>query len=164
MKRKKKGRIFRRNRSKYYDESRKDTYREQKKLKEPTRCTSCGATFIDGRWSWKETSGETNDVLCPACQRINDNYPAGIVTLSGPFLENHWKEIVQLVRNIHKTEKLEHPMERIIELKDENGNIIVTTTGVHLAQRIGKGLKGALQGELDISFEADNFVRVTWNR
>jgi hypothetical protein len=35
-------------------EKRHDPYREREQWPEPTTCTSCGALYADGRWSWKQ--------------------------------------------------------------------------------------------------------------
>lgn len=164
MERKKKGNIFRQERARIFKDERIDTYRQKQKYKEPTRCPRCNALFVDGRWSWKDTSEETHRALCPACKRIEDNYPAGFVDLSGAFFEEHRKEIMNLIQNIRKTEKQEHPLERIMSIKQENGKTIIATTGIHLPRRLGDALQHAYEGELDISYDAENYVRISWHR
>lgn len=41
---------------------------------------------------------------------------------------------------------------------------IITTTGIHLSRGIGEALKHAYQGDLTISYDAENYVRVSWKR
>lgn len=164
MKKKKKGFIFKQDRARIFKDERVDVYREKQKYKEPTRCPECGALYTEGRWSWKETTEEIHNSSCPACRRIKDNYPAGFVGLSGPFFENHRQEIIKLVKNLERTESEEHPLERIMNISEENGKTTITTTGMHLARRIGDSLKHSYQGNLETSYDAENFIRVQWFR
>lgn len=164
MRRKKKGHTYKQERARIFKDERIDTYREKQKYKEPTRCPKCSALFINGRWSWKDTTDETHKALCPACRRIEDNYPAGFVTLDGPFFNEHRKEIMNMVKNIKKAEIEEHPLERVMNVEEEDGKIVITTTGIHLPRRLGDALKNAYEGTLDISYDAENYVRISWQR
>jgi NMD protein affecting ribosome stability and mRNA decay len=103
--------------------------------------------------------------LCPACQRIKDEYPAGFVTLSGEFLQEHREEILGLVHNVEEREKAQHPLKRIMEIRDEAGEISITTTDLHLARSIGDALHHAYAGELDYEYaKGADSLRVTWKR
>lgn len=164
MRRKKKGHIFKQDRHRIFKDERIDPYREKQKYKEPTLCPKCNALFLDGRWSWNDTTEETHSVLCPACKRIEDNYPAGFLTMGGPFFDEHRQEIMNMVKNIRKTEREEHPLERIMDIQEEDGETVITTTGIHLPRRLGDALKDAYEGELDISYDAENYVRISWHR
>lgn len=143
-----------------------DTYKLPGKLSEPTRCPQCGAVYHKGRWSWTATVGaDAHDQLCSACHRENDHYPAGEVTLSGDFAIAHKDEILRLVHNIETTEKSEHPLNRIIEIRDLGDEIQITTTDVHLPRRIGKAIQDAWDGNLDIHFDAGGyFASIVWQR
>jgi len=142
-----------------------DTYRSREKLPEPTACPDCGAAFERGRWTWAlETPSHANKKSCPACQRMRDDYPAGYVTLSGSFLETHRDEIVNLMRNEAKKESEEHPLKRIMKVKDVDDGILVTTTDSHLARSIGESLARAYEGELDYQYTDDELLRVSWKR
>ena len=142
-----------------------DPYRETEKWPEPTVCSRCGALFSEGRWSWRAAPAQANRVVCPACQRLEDNYPAGFLELSGHFLASHGKEILNLVRNEERQEKELHPMERIMSLDQDGERISITTTGVHIARRIGEAVSRAYQGELSFSYgEGDKTIRLSWHR
>ena len=133
------------------------------KMSDPTVCPDCGATYIDGRWTWRHGPAEAPRRLCSACQRIRNNYAAGFVTVSGSFARAHRDEIVQLVRNIEAREKKSHPIKRIMSLTETEDELVISTTEVHLAQAIGKALNGAFTGTLRFDFEED-IVRVDWRR
>ena len=61
-----------------------DPYLSREKLPEPTVCPECRAVFTEGRWQWQSSVAEdANETLCPACRRIREKVPAGILTLSG---------------------------------------------------------------------------------
>ncbi len=106
-----------------------------------------------------------HEALCPACQRVRDHYPAGYVTVRGQFLQDHRQEILGLVRNIEAREKAEHPLKRIMDIQDENGTVLITTTDIHLARSIGDELYDAYEGSVDYDYtEESNLLRVTWER
>ncbi len=152
-------------RDRLVQEKRHDTYKEWEKWPEPTVCTECKAVFTNGRWSWTDVPEEANKITCPACQRIAENYPAGRVELQGAFLREHWEEILNLIKNEEKKEKGAHPMERIMNVERNEDNVLVTTTGVHMARRIGEALARAYQGELEFQYgDAEKTIRVYWKR
>ena len=143
-----------------------DTYKQRGQLKEPTRCPGCGAVYHKGRWSWTaEVDGNADETLCSACQRTADNYPAGEVVLEGGFAMQHKEEILNLVRNIEATENKDHPMNRVIEIRESDEQLLLTTTDTHLPRRIGKAVQAAWKGSLDIHFdEGGYFTRIAWRR
>lgn len=49
MKRKKKGHIFKQERTRIFEDESIDVYRKMKKYKDPTRCPHCGALLMEGR-------------------------------------------------------------------------------------------------------------------
>lgn len=158
-----KGKFGRRDR--LVKEKRHDTYREQKKRTEPSICPECSAVYSGGRWIWMDAPPEAGQLLCPACQRIADNYPAGYVELRGDFLEQRCEEILNLVNNEEKLEKGEHPLERIMAITPQEDHILITTTGVHIARRIGESISRAYQGDLQFTYgDNEKFIRVQWRR
>lgn len=142
-----------------------DTYKLRGKLSEPTACSQCGAVFQGGRWIWAQAPSGATMTVCPACNRINDKYPAGIVTLSGEFLDAHRDEIINLARNEEEKEKALHPLHRIMRVDREKGNIVISTTDDHLPRRIGEAVRSAYEGDLDFHYaEDEKFIRVSWTR
>lgn len=147
------------------EQERQDTYKNRGKLSEPTVCSGCGAVFVNGRWTWAAAPLGAHKAHCPACQRIADRLPAGRVEMGGAFLREHREEIVKLVRNVEATEKREHPLERIMAIADEGDQTVVTTTGIHLARRIGESLSHSYQGEFDYRYgDGEDTIRVSWSR
>lgn len=146
-------------------EKRHDVYQEEQKWPEPTHCSQCGALFVNGRWSWQEAPPNAYAGICPACRRIADRCPAGYVEITGQFLAGHWVEILNLVTNIEKQEKSAHPLERIMSISAEQDPIRLTTTGLHLARRIGEALSRAYKGDLSCQYaDAEATVRISWQR
>lgn len=144
----------------------RDTYRLRGQLKGPARCPECGAVYHRGRWTWTTPAEPgAEEVLCNACRRIADNYPAGAVILAGRFAIDHKEEILNLARNIEDVENREHPMNRIIEIREDDDRTVISTTDVHLPRRIGKAVQEAWKGELDIYFdEGRYFTKASWRR
>lgn len=142
-----------------------DTYKSKRKLPEPTRCKDCGAVWRRGRWSWGAAPAGAHSARCPACKRIRDRFPAGFVTLKGPYLAAHRDEIIGRVRNCEASEKRDHPLQRIMNVEPVSGGLLVTTTDAHLARRIGEALRNAYRGRMEFHYnKADNLLRVSWTR
>jgi NMD protein affecting ribosome stability and mRNA decay len=142
-----------------------DPYKSKSKPPEPTVCHECGAVFTSGRWQWAEAPDGAHEGLCPACQRIRDRVPAGILTLSGPFLREHREEILNLVRNTEEREKAQHPLKRIMAVEEGDEETVITFTDPHLARGTGTALHHAWQGDLDYHYlEEEMLLRVHWRR
>jgi hypothetical protein len=142
-----------------------DPYKSVKKLHEPVACPQCGAVYRAGHWKWTERPAAAHEELCPACQRINDDFPAGQLALTGQFVTQHLDDILRIVRHQEGIEKAEHPLNRIMNIEDTMGAIVVTTTEIHLLRRIGEALKRAFDGELKSNYDEDGyFLRATWHR
>ena len=142
-----------------------DPYHARSKPAEPAVCPQCGLVYHKGRWQQGVRPERANEHLCPACHRVNDRNPAGYITLAGPYLGAHGEEILRLVRNEETREAEGHPLQRIMGIENKKGMVIVTTTDVHLARRIGDALHAAFHGELTVKYSRDEFlVRVDWRR
>jgi hypothetical protein len=155
-----------RRRDRLIQEHEGDTYGLREKLADPTACTSCEATYRDGRWTWDAPPADARRTLCPACRRIQDDYPAGLVIVEGEFAASHREEILGLARNLEEREKKEHPLKRIMRVAEpEGGPLEIATTDIHLARGIGEALHHAYQGDLDYHYtDEENLVRVHWRR
>lgn len=152
-------------RDRIYDSPRHDPYQAEGKFREPTHCGACGAVYHRGRWQWSAAQPESRVVTCPACNRIRDRLPAGVLTLEGPFVAAHRAELLGLVRNEAEREGHEHPLHRLLGIAENDESVVVRTTDIHLPRRIGEALKRAWDGELDIEFGEDEYiVRAHWLR
>ena len=155
-----------RRRDKLIKERRHDVYRERGKLPGNTWCPECGVVFTGGRWAWATRPEDAKATACPACRRSADRLPAGQVEISGGFFEGHREEILNLVRNIDRLEKGEHPLERIMSMEgDPPGGIVIHTTGLHIARRIGEALHASYTGNLSFQYgDGEKSIRVSWVR
>jgi hypothetical protein len=143
----------------------KDPYRLAEKLPGGATCKRCEARVQEGRWIWGTHDEKGVETLCPACRRIEDNFPAGYLELEGPFFNENREEIMNLVRNVARIEKKEHPMERIMLIRKDGGATQITTTGIHIARRLGDSLKRAYQGDLKVYYkDGEKGVRISWAR
>jgi len=144
-----------------------DPYKSQQKLPEPTLCPKCNAVYSGGRWQWlHDITKPANESICPACRRIDEKVPAGILNMQGQFLAEHRDEIMNLLHNKLEAEKSQHPLKRMIDIEEHtDGSMQVTFTDTHLPRDIGEALSHAYQGKLDIHYaEDEDLTRVHWNR
>lgn len=142
-----------------------------------TKCSDCGALFHSGRWhapnptTAKAPNGKSRipvpaPVICPACHRIRDDVPAGVVHLSGSFVRDHADEIMRLIANESARATNMNPLHRVMHVAPTgDGTVEVHTTDEKLAQRIGKALHRAYSGEVKYSFvDGEKLARVNWQR
>jgi hypothetical protein len=142
-----------------------DPYHARAKPREPAACPQCGLVFHSGRWQRLPRPAAANEHLCPACHRIKDGLPAGIITLEGAFAAERATEILHLVHNEENREASDHPLQRIMAVTREHGKTVITTTDIHLARRIGDAVVHAFHGKLEVKYSPDEYmVRVNWSR
>ncbi len=143
-----------------------DPYSARRKLREPTKCSDCGAIYKDGRWQWAALDTLIAEPgVCEACMRIAEDSPAGHLTISGAFAKAHRTEIVNLARNEEEREKSEHALNRIMDITEADGSLVIRTTDIHLPRRIAHALERAYKGESHTHYDKEGyFVRITWTR
>ena len=152
-------------RARIFDDKRHDPYQPAGKYTEPTRCRDCGAIYRKGRWQWGEAPEGARVDACPACRRTQDRLAAGTLVLEGAFLAAHRAELLKLIHNEAEHERREHPLHRIMHIDEPGDRVEVSTTDIHLPQRIGEALKRAYDGELGVQYGHDEYtVRVHWQR
>jgi NMD protein affecting ribosome stability and mRNA decay len=140
-----------------------DPYQRQQKLHEPAACGRCGAVYQHGRWQWGAKPVHAVDEICPACRRIQEQLPAGLVTVHGPLTPQQKTEMIGLVRHQEDAEKAEHPLNRIISIEEGTEGLVISTTDIHLPRRIGEALERAFRGKIDMHFDDKGyFVRLDW--
>lgn len=149
-----------------------DPYLLRYSYKEPTVCPECNLIFHDKRWYWD--SSKLNELKkmtvhyqkCPACRKIEDRYPMGIVHLKGEFLKNHIEDMTHLIKNEEKRGLEKNPLERIIKITNKSDEeIIVETTTESLSLRIGRVVKRAFSGEIEYKFsDGVKLIRIEWFR
>jgi NMD protein affecting ribosome stability and mRNA decay len=149
-----------------------DPYLPEEGLKETSLCESCHALYHNKRWyldaqafETAKAGGEFHWVTCPACQKIAEHYPEGIVTLCGDYLWDHEEEIRNILKNEEDKAMAKNPLERIIRMERQDDELIIETTEEKLAEHLGRALHKAHQGELKVSWGQEHAVcRVRWER
>lgn len=139
----------------------------RRKPAELTACPRCGACFREGRWTWHSAPVGSPEQVCPACERTEADYPAGVVHVGGGFASAHRSELEALLRHVEERERAEHPLKRIMSVEDEGTGFLVKTTDARLAEAMGRALASAYQGELlhpPTTAEPGQLVRVRWTR
>ncbi len=136
-------------------------------------CEGCRAVYMNKRWYARgpayETAVKKADnvvVVCPACLKIRDDFPGGIVTLKGGYVLPHKNDLMKLVKNEEERARGLNPLERVMSVKENGyGSIVITTTNERLAQRLGRAIRKAFQGEVTYNWSHDNkLARVDWER
>lgn len=150
----------------------KDPYLPKGGSHDMALCKQCHAIYHNKRWYLDEGLYAKNidlpstvSVTCPACQKIKDNFPGGIVTLTGDFLQEHKKDILNLIKNEEERARGFNPLERIIKISSGSKKMEISTTNEKLAQRIGRKIKKAFSGEVEYKWSQDTkLLRVSWSR
>lgn len=151
-----------------------DPYMDRNIYKDPTICPECHLVYHNKRWTRNEelykkyiNDKRTEFKLCPACRKIKDHYPLGVLTLTGSILEDRdrKKEILNLIKNEAEFEEKRNPLARIMSIREEDGSLIVETTTESLARRLGRVVNKAFHGELKYIFsDGQKFLRVEWHK
>jgi len=103
--------------------------------------------------------------VCPACQRMKDNNPAGVVTLAGDYLLQHEEGILNAIKKIEARTRAKNPLARIMEIGQEGNVLTIRTTDDKLAEKLGKEIYKSHSGKLGFQWSEDErFVRVNWTR
>jgi NMD protein affecting ribosome stability and mRNA decay len=149
----------------------KDPYIPRKGPLEVGVCPECHAISRKKRWYVDEAEyvslARTGAVLrrCPACRKIADGFPSGVVTLRGKFLQTHRDEILAIVRNEERRARGTNPLERIMDIRDGGESVEILTTDEKLSQRIGREIRKAYHGTASYKWSEDaNLLRVNWAR
>ncbi|MFI7836232.1 BCAM0308 family protein [Pseudomonas asiatica] len=131
------------------------------------RCPQCGVVYHGGEWHAYGAMGPgpVDSIVCPACRRIEDRAAAGQVRVSGRFLAAHEEEIRKLMHNVEQQERQRHVLERLIAIEYQQDQLVATTTGTHLANRIGHELEAAYDGTCSYLYsDSDVYLSVDWHR
>jgi hypothetical protein len=152
-----------------------EPYRNEKRMRPgrdarhptETRCPKCGLVFHDGVWKRSEVRDArgAHVRLCPACVQVRDGLAGGIVQLGGSFAVLHRQDLLNRIRNVESKTVEERPLERIIHIREENGEIFVSATTEHLVARIGKAIQRDFGGDLQLRYTPeDKFATARWRR
>jgi hypothetical protein len=140
-----------------------DPYQRQHKPQDGAFCPDCGAVVLRGRWEWAAKPLAAREQTCPACRRIADKFPAGLLTLNAPLSAEQRQEVVSLARHEETAEKTEHPLNRIMSIEEDGERILINTTDIHLPHRIGEAVRRAFHGQCATEFDENGyFARVIW--
>ncbi|MDD5761513.1 MAG: BCAM0308 family protein [bacterium] len=149
----------------------RDPYISRKGPLEVGVCPECHAISRKKRWYMDEAEyvslARSGAVLrpCPACRKIADRFPSGVVSLRGKFLQTHRGEILAIAHNEERRARETNPLERIMEVRAGDEDVEILTTDEKLAQRIGREIRKAYRGTVSYKWSEDaNLVRVNWSR
>lgn len=147
-----------------------DPYAMFKAPKGPAMCRTCKAVYANKRWYLDSDEARklgdastTQKLLCPACQKMKDDYPEGIVTLKWSDLREREGEIRGLIANVEARAASVNPLDRVMKIAWRKKDLEVQTTNDRLAQRLGRALMRAYKGKAEYKWaHRDMMVRVTW--
>jgi NMD protein affecting ribosome stability and mRNA decay len=149
-----------------------DPYVPESGMKEPAVCRKCHSIYRNKRWHLQPHAAATlmNDpstqiVCCPACLKIAEHYPEGIVTLRGDYLWEHEKEIRNILSNEAERVMAKNPASRIMQMTRQDGSMVIETTEQKLAEHLGRTLNRAHHGDLQVNWSSSpRICRVSWER
>ena len=133
-------------------------------------CKVCGIYFTGKRWvhstkakiSKTEEAG-THFTVCPACRMEKDRACEGEVVLRN-ISPKQKQEVLAVIRRCHAIAFARDPLERVLRVEERGKTTRVLTSENQLAVRIGRELKQAFKGTLDIRWSRnDEPVYVVWD-
>lgn len=139
-------------------------------VKGPAICKKCLAVYAEKRWRFDDAesrklaaSSRTHKLICPACQKIRDDYPEGILTVRWSALKDHEAEIRGRIDNVEARTLSINPLARVMKIIGRQHDLEVHTTTDRLAQRLGRELVRAFRGRVTYRWaHRDMLVRVAW--
>jgi NMD protein affecting ribosome stability and mRNA decay len=149
-----------------------DPYIPEEGPPELSLCESCHALYHNKRWyldveafEAAKAGGDFHWATCPACQKIAERYPEGVVTLRGDYVWDHEEEIRNILKHEEERAMAKNPLQRIIRMEREGDDLVIETTEEKLAEHLGRALHKSHQGDLKVSWTEEHSVcRVTWER
>ena len=150
-----------------------DSYLPRGASKRISVCEGCRSVYMNKRWYYEGVVDETAlknpdaaKIVCPACLKMRDNFPGGIVTLKGDYVLSHKHDLIRLIKNEEERARGLNPLERVMSMKENGyGSLVIATTNERLAQRLGRAIKKAFHGDVAYNWSHDNkLVRVDWVR
>lgn len=124
-------------------------------------CSVCNAAYYYKSWhhaleDYKALSEDKKIkfVVCPACQMIKEKKYEGQVIIRNVSQK---KELLNLIKNTGERAFKRDVLDRIVKIK-EGKEIEVLTTENQLAVSIGKQVKRAFKGKMDIKWSKDESV------
>lgn len=165
--REKYSKVLRRKIESYYD-----PYLTDLQPNEVAICRECRSVYAAKRWELEsqaakdlENAKNVIETLCPACGKIRDRMPGGIVRLMGGFVSQHEDEIVNLLHHQNDAAMEGNPLERIMDIEETGGGMVVMTTNERLAQKIGRALHKSYAGTVEYKWsKGTKLARVNWVR
>jgi hypothetical protein len=131
----------------------------------PAETIACACGLYQRRGIWhagRPPLGAVRAGLCPACERLRSGTAAGRVRVPAR-LATAPDEIIGLVRNCEHGERAEHPLERLMRIDSDQGGLVFTTTGPHLARSIAHRLARRFHEKPRFRFGAGRGeLRVDW--
>jgi hypothetical protein len=115
------------------------------------KCPECGVVFHHGKWKWdNKLYLDCQWRSCPACRKIKEQRPSGLLTLSGQTVQTKRSRVFRAIyKKIEQTKK-HYPMNRLIKLDElPNGLKSLSFTDGQSPERIGRQLMKLFGGRLE---------------
>lgn len=121
-------------------------------------CRDCGAVHQNDRWSWCIRPVDSAETLCPACLRIQDRAPAGILTIRGIGLSKNRDAVLQLIRSTVNHIGKQHPLKRIMDMECDDTEAVFTFTDAQMTHQIGEALQQSYEGVIDYHDDSEKTI------
>ncbi|MBI4262808.1 MAG: hypothetical protein HY657_00385 [Acidobacteria bacterium] len=141
---------------------------------EPALCPGCGAVYVRKHWSHRAPgraiARRADQPLivrvCASCRTRRTGVPHGFLHIDGEFFALHREELERLLRNEADQAREDNPLNQVLAWEDLGaGTLLITTSTEHLAQRLGRALEKAYDGEVHYGFSHENkLAHVWWHR
>lgn len=138
----------------------------------PAICERCHAYLETDHWQYDaqryhalKGRPDVHATLCPGCERVERRLYEGQVIARHDWEAMSKSDVLNLIHNTEARVRAANPAARIARMEDRGDELYILTTTRFLAERIGKALHKACQGELHIMpLPRERFTRVRWER
>jgi hypothetical protein len=129
------------------------------RLREPTICKSCGASFVRRSWRKRPLTASLFDEAswgsCPACEQTgHGEYYGRVLVTPTDVLDRD--ALDRRIRNVARRAGHTQPERRIVSIDWSDGRLEVLTTSQKLAHRIARELAKAFGGRSSFRWSSDD--------
>jgi hypothetical protein len=137
----------------------------RKALMKDIFCPKCGVVLEGGVWRWgNQTPLICKQALCPACQQIKEEKPAGFLSIKGSYFQENRSTMMSFISRQIEEQLTQKPLSRLMSLEELSKEMVILSfTDSELPQLLAEAIAQQFEALVDSSQANRNgIVRVSW--